>query len=83
MTTPKPGFTLTDLEGSVHQFPTGRPSLICFVKEDCHTCNLVAPILEAFHQTWGDGADLWVLGQSGEGNLVLRDHHGLTPALPR
>ncbi len=78
MTTSKPGFTLTDLEGPARQFPTGRPSLICFVKEDCHTCNLVAPILEAFHQTWGDGADIWVLGQSGEGNLVLRDRHGLT-----
>lgn len=78
MTAPKPAFSLTDLTGGAHAFPTGRPALICFVKEDCHTCNLVAPILEAFHQAWGETADIWMLGQSADGNAILKERHGLT-----
>jgi hypothetical protein len=72
------GFSLDDLDGEPRRFPTGRPALICFLKEDCHTCNLVAPILETFHRTWGGQADIWILGQSGQGNLVLKDRHGLS-----
>jgi hypothetical protein len=75
--TPSP-FSLTDLEGGTRSFPSGRPMLICFLKEDCHTCNLVAPVLEVFYRAWADLADVWVVGQSGEGNAVLRDRHGLT-----
>ena len=73
-----PGFELTDMAGGERRFPTGRPSLICFLKEDCHTCDLAGPVLQAFHQAWGDRADIWVLGQSGAGNAVMRDRHGLT-----
>ena len=73
-----PDFALTDMSGAARRFPSGRPALICFVKEDCHTCNLAAPVLEAFHQAWGDAADIWVLGQSAEGNAILKDRHGLT-----
>ena len=78
MTAPLPDFSLTDAAGDARRFPTGRPALICFVKEDCHTCNLAAPVLEAFHHAWGDVADIWVVGQSGEGNAVLIGRHGLT-----
>ncbi len=78
MNAPLPAFSLVDLAGGARRFPTGRPALICFLKEDCHTCNLAAPILEAFHQTWGEAADVWVLGQSADGNAILRDRHGLT-----
>ena len=73
-----PAFTLTDLEGRSRAWPTGRPALICFVKEDCNTCNLAAPVLETFHRTWGEVADIWLLGQTAEGNLILKDRHGLT-----
>lgn len=66
------------MAGVTRSFPSGRPSLVCFLKEDCNTCNLVAPILETFHQAWGDRADIWVLGQSVEGNAILKDRHGLT-----
>jgi thiol-disulfide isomerase/thioredoxin len=72
------GFSLTDQNGQTRVFPTGRPSLIAFLKEDCNTCNLVAPILEAFHQAWGERADIWVVGQSQDGNQILQDRHGLT-----
>ena len=71
-------FLLVDLAGEPRRFPTGRPALISFLKEDCHTCNLAAPILETFHRTWGSQADIWVLGQSSDGNLVLKDRHGLS-----
>ena len=73
-----PGFSLEEMTGGERRFPTGRPSLICFLKEDCHTCNLAAPILESFHQAWGSGADIWVLGQSADGNAILKDRHQLT-----
>ena len=71
-------FSLPDLEGKPRRFPTERPSLICFVKEDCATCNLAAPVLEAFHQAWGDAADIWMVGQTADGNEILKDRHGLT-----
>lgn len=78
MSTALSRFSLDDMAGQARRFPTGRPSLICFLKEDCHTCNLVAPILETFHQTWGRLADIWVLGQSADGNAILQGRHGLT-----
>ena len=74
----QPAFSLKDMAGEVRRFPNGRPGLIAFVKEDCNTCNLVAPLLEAFHRAWGEHADIWMLGQSSEGNEILRDRHGLT-----
>ena len=74
----QPAFLLKDIGGLDRRFPTGRPALICFVKEDCHTCNLVAPILEAFHRAWGERVDVWMLGQSADGNAILIDRHGLT-----
>ncbi len=71
-------FSLPDLSGQSRQFPSERPSLIAFVKEDCATCNLAAPVLEAFHQAWGEAADVWMVGQTADGNAILRDRHGLT-----
>src|SRR5579862_7092661 len=71
-------FNLRDLEGRAHAFPTGRPSLVCFVKEDCQTCNLAAPAIEAFHKRFGSAADVWFVGQSADGNAILKDRHGLT-----
>ena len=74
----KPAFALQDLQGQPHQFPTGRGSLVCFVKEDCQTCNLVAPILETLHRSWGGALDVLVLGQSADGNRILTERHGLS-----
>ena len=71
-------FSLPDLAGAPRRFPGERPSLICFVKEDCATCNLAAPVLEAFHRAWGEAADVWMVGQTADGNAILKDRHGLT-----
>ena len=64
MTTGAPPFALKDQSGKSRRFPTGRPALIAFVKEDCATCNLAAPVLEAFHRAWGEAADIWMVGQT-------------------
>jgi hypothetical protein len=74
-------FELSDLAGRTVSFPTGRPALIAFVKADCETCNLAAPILEAFHHAYGGAADIVLLGQSGPDNGVFADRHGLSMAL--
>ena len=44
-----PGFELQDLDGGPHSLPAQRPTLLCFVKEDCATCNLAAPLIQAMH----------------------------------
>ena len=71
-------FSLPDMAGEPRRFPTARPALITFVKEDCATCNLAAPLLEAFHRAWSEAADIWMVGQTADGNAILRDRHGLT-----
>ena len=76
--TAKPQFSLSDMDGNTRAFPTGRPALICFVKEDCATCNIATPVLEAFHATYGETADIWMIGQTAEGNATLKDRHNLT-----
>ena len=78
MSATPPAFSLQDLEGAPRSYPTGRPSLVVFAKEDCATCNLVAPLLEAFHRAWGDCADVWIVAQARDGAEILRDRHGLT-----
>jgi hypothetical protein len=78
VTAERPGFSLEDLEGRTHGFPTGRPALVCFVKEDCQTCNLAAPALEAFHRRFGDAADVLIVSQTLEGARILKARHGLS-----
>ena len=53
MTAILPPFSLVDMAGENFTFPTpgARPVLLCFVKEDCPTCNLVMPLLQALHES--------------------------------
>ena len=71
-------FSLADMAGGNVTFPTGSatPTVLCFVKEDCPTCNLVMPLLQALH----DSGDVAVLapGQTAEGNRELVARHKLT-----
>jgi len=73
-----PGFTLADLDGNRRPFPTGRPALLCFVKEDCPTCGLSMPMIEALHRAFGSRIDVLVVGQDAPGNRVLVERHGLS-----
>ena len=70
-----PAFALDDMSGAQHAFPKAARTVICFVKEDCPTCNLVMPLLEAANSS----AEAVVLtaGQTAEGNETLIERHGL------
>ena len=71
-----PSFSLADMSGTDFAFPQADRTVICFVKEDCPTCNLVMPLLQALH----DGGEVTVLapGQTADGNRTLVERHGLT-----
>jgi len=78
MTHTKLTFALNDLAGQHHSFPSGRTSLICFVKEDCETCNTAAPVLEAFHRAYGSKVEVILIAQSGAQNAVFAQRHDLS-----
>jgi hypothetical protein len=72
-----PELSLPDLNGAPRAVPGERPALVCFVKEDCETCNTAAPVLDGLHKAFGGALDMVLVGQSGDGNAVYRDRHGL------
>ncbi len=76
--TPLPAFELTGLGGQRHAFPTGRTALLCFVKEDCPTCVLSMPLIQAAAATFHDAIDVLVIGQEAAGNARLAERFGLT-----
>ena len=64
-----PDFLLHDIQGYEHSFPTGKATLLCFVKEDCPTCNLVFPIIDELSKN--DSIQVFALGQTTDGNHLL------------
>lgn len=63
-----PAFTLADRSGVERAFPTGRDALLVFVKEDCPTCVLSAPLIAAAHDAFaGETLDVLVVTQDSEG----------------
>ncbi len=76
-----PAFLLGDDRGGERSFPGAAPALICFVKEDCPTCDQVMPLLEALYLALGDAVDFFVVGQTLAGNRVLKRRHGLSVPL--
>jgi thiol-disulfide isomerase/thioredoxin len=73
-----PVFTLNDSAGAPRSFPSGRPALLCFVKEDCPTCHLSMPLIQAAHEAFGGKVDVLAIGQDAEGNASLVKDYGLT-----
>jgi len=73
-----PPFALADSGGATRAFPTGRPALLCFVKEDCPTCVLSMPLVEAAYRSFGEAMDVWAIGQDAEGNAALEERFNLT-----
>ena len=71
-------FSLDDSHGLTRAFPTKRPALLCFVKEDCPTCGLSMPLIEDAHRAFGPALDVWAIGQDREGNETLVKRHSLT-----
>jgi hypothetical protein len=62
-----PAFSLRDARGAGHTFPTRRHSLLVFVKDDCPTCVLSAPVIDAAGATYGEAMDTWVITQDEDG----------------
>ena len=77
-TDPLPAFQLSDASDTELAFPTGRTTLLCFVKEDCPTCDISMPLIEQIHRAYGDSVQVLSIGQEAEGNAVLVERHGLT-----
>ena len=70
-----PNFSLINSSQETVNFPSGQSSLICFVKEDCETCQTIIPIIEALHQS---GCNILLIGQTEDGNNNLIKEHNLT-----
>ncbi|MGB6563042.1 MAG: TlpA disulfide reductase family protein, partial [Candidatus Binataceae bacterium] len=73
-----PSFSLTDQHRRAHSFPGGRPALLCFVKEDCPTCGMTMPLIEAASRALRDEIDVVAIGQDAAGNALLIERHRLT-----
>jgi len=78
-----PAFSLRDAAAADRSFPSAaaRPALIAFVKEDCPTCGIVLPLLDAFARAYGGGLDVFLVGQTQEGNARLMQRHLLASPL--
>ena len=77
-TTLLPPFALDDQSGSARSFPTGRTALLCFVKEDCPTCFLSAPLIEGAAHAFGAATDVWAIVQDADHGAALATRHRLT-----
>ncbi len=73
-----PAFELRDLHTGPRSFPSARATLLCFVKEDCPTCVLSIPLIEAAHKSFGESVAVWAIGQDADGNAKLVERHRLT-----
>lgn len=77
-----PPFSLKDTDGESRTFPGDRPSVLCFLRQDCPTCELSLPVIEAAHAEFGTQVDVWIVAQDEDGGVKLREGHGLsTPVL--
>ena len=73
-----PSFSLDDQHRRAHSFPGGRPALLCFVKEDCPTCGLTMPLIEAAAQAFRGKVEVVAIGQDAAGNALLVERHKFT-----
>ena len=82
MTQTLPNFSLSpagaDREQNAYSFPSGKQTLICFVKEDCPTTRTSMPLLQQAKEIFGENIDVVALAQNGEDDLVLVQEYGLT-----
>ena len=71
-----PPFSLRDQHSVDRAFPPASKAVLCFAKEDCPTCNLIMPLIEALHRD--TPLEVLVPGQTTDGNATLIDRHALT-----
>ena len=70
-----PAFQLDNQSGDPVALPDDNASIICFVKQDCPTCQLVMPVLEQLH---AEGHRIIAIGQTTEGTQQLITDFNLT-----
>jgi hypothetical protein len=73
-----PSFSLDDQHHRAQSFPGGRPALLCFVKEDCPTCGLTMPLIEAAAEAFRGKVEVVAIGQDAAGNALLVERHKFT-----
>ncbi len=73
-----PSFSLIDQHRRPHSFPGGRAALLCFVKEDCPTCGMTLPLIDAAARAFRGEVDVLAIGQDAAGNALLVERHQLT-----
>ena len=61
-----PGFSLPNLDGTVHHLEPGRPTLLVFFEADCPTCHLTIPYLNRLALRTNGSADVIGVSQDGE-----------------
>src|SRR5579863_7950094 len=72
-----PRFSRVDQHGWTVSFPD-HPALLCFVKEDCPTCGMTMPLVEAASVAFQGELDVLAIGQDAAGNARLVERHQLT-----
>lgn len=75
MSTPLPSFSLKNSQAERIDFPSEKETLLCFIKEECETCQTIMPIVEALYQA---GCHILMIGQTEEGNQNLIEKFGLS-----
>lgn len=81
MSKSKPQLVLQDMAGQPHTYPQDRQTVVCFVKEDCETCNTAAPVLEGLHKAFGEKIDVLLVSQSGNATKAFAERHALSMPL--
>jgi hypothetical protein len=62
---------LADDQERLHHFTGSTASVVCFVKEDCPTCQEAMPVLVALHRAFGERLPFLIVGQTRDGNRAL------------
>ncbi len=61
-------FELSDAQGERRAIPHGRAQVVCFAKQDCPTCEMVAPLLRELAES-----RVWVVAQDPDGGKALAE----------
>jgi len=76
MASPKKPLSLPDTHGASQVLTAKTGTLVVFLKEDCQTCTLAAPIIGKMEEAYGDAINMRFIGQSGEKNGTIRTRGG-------
>ena len=73
-----PEFKLIAEDSEEYSFPSGKHTLLIFVKEDCPTCHLSMPLINTAFETFNSKINVLVIGQEEKGNRELIEKYALS-----